>query len=162
MSEILKDVIRNNSGHWVANSYIDGNLWLIYSDYGNAAYHWSSTGCSSLKEIIVTCDVHYLARKLVEYNKQTEIDWENTKKSIKRYILRERREYELTKEVARNLWNDLYYCDCLEEYQNQTDVVDDLYEFVVHEESSYSKALREHVIKPLKELFAEQIKESVG
>jgi hypothetical protein len=158
---IIKDVIYNRYGHWVANSYIDEKLWLIYSDFGNAAYCWGSIGSKSLKEFIARTDEHYLTKKLIDSEQRTEVDWEATKLSIKKWILRERRGNDLTKENARDRWDDIYWCDCLEDYQVQDDVVDDLYEFIVHKESSHSKALREEVIRPLKELFVKQIQENV-
>jgi hypothetical protein len=158
---ILKDVIHNRHGHWVANSYIDENLWFIYSDYGSVAYCWGSIGCDTLKEFIVSADEYYLTKKLVEYDKQREVDWEATKKSIKKWILEERRCGDSSKEDARELFDDLYYCECVEEYSHQTNTVSDFWEYIVYVESNYSKALREQVIKPLKELFAKQIKESV-
>lgn len=161
MSEILKDVIHNSYGHWVANSYIDENLWLIYSDYGNAAYCWSSTGCDTLKEFIVSADEYYLTKKLVEYDKQREVDWELTKKSIKRWILEERRCGDRSKEEARELWDDLYYCESVDEYSHQTNTVSDFWEYIIYVESNYNKGFREQVIRPLKELFKNQIQEIV-
>lgn len=87
---------------------------------------------------------------------------EATKKSIKNWILEERRCGGYSKEAARELFDDLYYCECAEEYSHQPNVVNDFWEYIVHVESNYSKGLREQVIRPLKELFKKQIQENVG
>lgn len=160
MSEIIKDVIHNRNGHWIANSYIDERLWLIYSDFGNAAYCWSSIGSKSLKEFIARTDEHYLTKKLIDSEQRTEVDWETTKLSLQKWILQERKNKDYNDIEARNLWDDLFYCDYLDQYQHQEHTVDDFYEFIVHKESSHSQAFREEVIRPLKELFSKQIQEN--
>ena len=114
-----------------------------------------------MKEFITRTDEHYLTKKLIDSEQRTEVDWETTKLSIKKWILQERRRNDLTIDNARELWDDLYYCDYLDQYQHQEHTVDDFYEFIVHKESSRSQAFREEVIRPLKELFTKQVQESV-
>ncbi len=97
---------------------INGAGWAVFvigsdgyfsgvTDYGNAAYWWSSHGRKDFREFLLTAAVEwdYFMRKL--FPDWEEYDGNATLKEAKEYILRARWETRITYEEAREAWDEL-------------------------------------------------------
>lgn len=132
------------------------------SDYGNYAYTWSSFGSGDFRDFVVNClapDAHYTAKKLC-YEKTQVVDVEATARNIKQYILEERRQYGLTKERARDEWDNA--CDLergnigLEGWHNETKF-EDCGEFVCHATCSDLNAFCTRLMPRLAKIITESM-----
>lgn len=153
---VIKDILRNEHGFWVGNFYCDDNSWIIYSDYGTYAhtfYYRSGT----LKEFLIRCNSDYLCRKLLPIEEREEIDWKNSKKEIMKSILEGRRNNCYESENARTLYDAIKYCYDIEDYKREIDVVDDWWECLVHTQSQQRISFEKYVIKPILELYKQQM-----
>lgn len=77
----------------------------IHSDFGNWAYSWHSIGCATLKQFLTECDDDYLCRKFC--GSKEFVNVKKTIKEIRREILEKRENDEISKELARNAFEEL-------------------------------------------------------
>jgi len=145
------------SRRWIGNSYIDGQTWLLYTDYGTYGYHWHSIGDQSLKSFICSCDVHYLVKKLIPQEELREVDWDETKKSLIKYILEQRREKEISQEEARDYYDNLKYIEHEQEYAHSSYPVDDWWEEIQYKPTNTYKSWTELVLPGFQKLFRDQV-----
>lgn len=78
---------------------------MINSDYGSYAYNWFSTG-ENPKQFLCRLNMPYAMEKLSDY-KLYEPDTQKYSGEIKKKIIEGRREDYLTKEQARESWDDM-------------------------------------------------------
>lgn len=110
-------------GRWAANIFMDDTLGLIciYSDYGNYSHWWgqSGRGTKTLSEFLLKTGVEYLKDKF-SYGAERYFDSDKTIERIKQDIIQKRRERgfrrasqyrELSKEDARELWDEIEWAD---------------------------------------------------
>lgn len=99
----------------------NGGLFNSQSDYGNYSYSWPNHGRKSFKHFLLELvnDKQYFLGKVADdgyyYQEKTEESW-------KQEVLRARKERELTKEEARELWDEIIdfdYYSSGEAIQNQ-------------------------------------------
>ncbi len=134
---------------------MDGKLWIVVSDYGNFAhpFHFSS---GTLKQFLCTTNSDYLCRKFLTPKERYEVDWEATVKVIKKTILEQRRNKDISENDARNWFNSFDYIESEEEYKFEYDAFPEWYEYIIEKETSQSINLKKYVIEPLLELFKKQ------
>ena len=91
-----------------ANILIDEHwgLLAIHSDYGNWTFSWPYHGRDSFRQFLMESrkDKHYFMNKLAAGERW--YDSNATEKELQREILIRRRRKELTKEEAREAWED--------------------------------------------------------
>lgn len=109
----------------------NGGLFNAQSDFGNYNYSWPQHGRKSFKHFILRLveDKSYFLRKVATDDHYYQ---EDTEKAWKEEIIRARRENELNKEQARELWNEITSFDYTSsmhlQYQLQeSDVVSKFY-----------------------------------
>ena len=79
---------------------------MISSDYGEFNYYWGSTGYIP-KKFLCRLDMHYAMKKLMGSTQNMyEPDFPSRIKSVNKQIIEARRESEITKDQARNAWNE--------------------------------------------------------
>lgn len=89
---------------WITS---DGTLSAV-TDYGNFGYWWGQPGCE-FRKFLTECEPEYVARKLA--GGKTEVDADATFLAVKREILELRRRKALTRDSARDEWDDALKVD---------------------------------------------------
>lgn len=104
----------------------DGSL-LINSSYGNWAYGWGNHGRESFKHFLIEMqkDISYLIMKL-NGGKKEYFKLEETIQEVKKDIITERKNFSISKEDARDLYN--FVKEDLEETYDQTHFEVKIYE----------------------------------
>lgn len=98
--------LKNSYGWAIITIDENGGLFNAQSDYGNYSYSWPNHGRKSFKHFILELvkDKHYFLKKVscsnFYYPNETEILW-------KQEVIRARKENELSKEEARELWDEI-------------------------------------------------------
>lgn len=80
---------------WKGGGAIDAQ-----SDYGSYSYQWGATGSDDIREFLVGLDYSYFMGK-AHPSHGYETDWEGTAEDLKRLILQDRRQAQMTAENAR-------------------------------------------------------------
>lgn len=88
----------------------NGGLFNAQSDYGNYSYSWPCHGRKSFKHFIIELsrDKSYFLGKVAESNYYYQ---DKTEKAWRKEVLRARKEKELNKEEAREVWNEIIEFD---------------------------------------------------
>lgn len=98
--------LEDKSGWAIITIDENGGLFNAQSDYGNYSYSWPNHGRKSFKHFILELvkDKSYFLGKVANdryyYEDETENAW-------KKEVIRARKERELNKEEARELWNKI-------------------------------------------------------
>jgi len=87
-----------------------GGSIQIQSDYGEFARIWNAIGSRTFIEFLCSLDMDYFMKKTrpADYR---EFSAEKTEKEIKRYIIQCRRDGYITKEVAREVWDEVEWLE---------------------------------------------------
>jgi len=94
---------------------------MINSDYGHFAYNWFATG-NNPKSFLCKIEMCYAIGKLCDGRANIyEPDYEEMDRSIKKKIIEERRENSLTKEEAREAFDDMP--EYVKEYRGSLDLI---------------------------------------
>lgn len=94
-------------------------ILMINSDYGSYAYNWFATG-NNPKKFLCGLDMEYAMNKLTEGNLY-EPDESKYADEVKKKIIDKRRDGYITKEVAREAWDDMM--EILSEYSHSGDIL---------------------------------------
>ena len=96
--------------------YAKGQGKLIITCYDKSwTDYWGAMGDNDLASFVISCDNHYLAKKLNPDVKNTITDEDGLEDYARKYIIARRREDILDKNTARALYND---CDSLLIYRD--------------------------------------------
>ena len=87
-----------------------GGSIQIQSDYGEFAHIWSSIGCRTLIEFLCSVDMDYFMKKTRTSDYRL-FSAEKTDKAIKRDIISCRKDGYITKEVAREVWDEVEWAE---------------------------------------------------
>lgn len=88
----------------------EGGSFQCQSDYGDYAHIWTSIGDRTFKEFLCGLDKDYFLKKTRSQDYLV-FDSERTCKQLREEIIRMRREGDITKEVARQCWEDVESVD---------------------------------------------------
>ena len=85
---------------------IDSDTWTFSatSDCGNYSYRWSYEDDRTFKKFLTTLNQSYFLSKISD---ETEVDEKETIIRMKEYCLEQRREYSLSKEKAREIYDNI-------------------------------------------------------
>lgn len=159
-ASIIKDVLRDEHGAWLATSYIDGFTWSIRSQYGSGAYHWSHPGTKTLKEFL-KADADYLLGKLWQGRPLTEPDWYATRRAIWDRLREDRMARNIEAGETREMFDALVAADSVEEYAHTDPQVSwHWYEYIVEGQRNDAKQFRDCVIVPFCRMFRKQLREA--
>lgn len=101
-------VVVNNLGGSTDESSGKGQISIAC--YGKAwTAYWGGMGKRTLEQFFLDCNVHYLANRLSADDKITEIDVDKLKEVAVREIITRRREGDLDRDEARNLFDNLNF-----------------------------------------------------
>lgn len=120
--------LTNHYGGWAIITIDEnGGLFNAHTDYGNYNYSWPNHGRESFKHFILELvkDKHYFMNKIASCDYYCA---EETEEAWKKQIIEDRRDRELSKKEARELWNEIiefdYHTSChniqRECYENET------------------------------------------
>lgn len=165
-----------------SNGYIIRSI-DIQSDWGNYAHTWGVIGSNSFLEFLCNVDKHYFMKKTRPSDCYI-YDHETTVNNIKKEIIQQRREWTISKEHARVLYNvivsltDSYFdipdtfdsliesLEDYDEYQTPTEPsFENLYGGCLYELPYFTKSnpqcdgFWEKVWKPMVEYWKEEMKE---
>lgn len=113
-----KYTLRFNKGWDYAIFTIDAaGILQCHSSFGDYAYHWSAFG-ENFKEFLCRIEPAYLIDKIAD---KTYLDFEDYQEKAKATTIEERRDGELTKEEARELWD--FITNDLDDYSGSYDLV---------------------------------------
>ena len=168
---IVHDTLYNEHGHWVADSFINGKLWVIHSDYGTVGYRWHAIGEKSLKEFLAMNPLRrendYLLKKLwSEPLKLHEPDWPGTRLALWKYLvecIRESYYKDVDWAWRRMQYDALRLAESWEDYQSSTDSSDeirDAWEFIQRRVTDSAQAFHDEALIPLTHLFWRQLQDA--
>lgn len=95
--------VRGEHREWARFWLTDDGCLTILSDFGNYGYWWWDIADSDFREFLIGCDNDYVMRKLADGRR--EFDGEATVKRIRDWIVRLRRDGDLSREDAAFEWN---------------------------------------------------------
>lgn len=94
----------------VAIVHEQSGVLSLVTDHGNWSYRWHRgslpRGCT-FHEFLTRCGADYVLRKVMPDEQRECFDVKGTKDSLREHILESRRHGSLTKEMAREAWDDL-------------------------------------------------------
>lgn len=105
-SEVTFQCIEAKSNHEWANLYwreATGRV-IINSSYGDWSFSWPYRGDQTLAAFLCKLDMDYMGGKMLGADYYV-FSVDETKKSIRNYILDARKQTDLTKEEAREVWD---------------------------------------------------------
>lgn len=126
--------LKDTYGGWAIITIDEnGGLFNAHTDYGNYNYSWPNHGRKSFKHFILELvkDKSYFLGKVADDKYYYE---DETEKAWKEEVIRARKEEELNKEEARELWNEIvgfdYYTsrESIERQCYENDIVCKYYE----------------------------------
>jgi len=82
-------------------------ILLVESSYGSFNYWWGAAG-SDFKQFLTELNPDYFFGKVRQGQQDHYFDRDETEKRIKERILEERRNKDISKDFARECWNDLH------------------------------------------------------
>lgn len=146
----------------------NGGLFNAQSDYGSYSYSWPNHGRKSFKHFILELvrDKSYFLGKVADDNYYYE---EKTEKAWKEEIIRSRKEGELDRDQARELWNEIIDFDYYVSYEGiqhkcyDSDIVCKYYEEpwysfnIVHGFSPQAHAFADIIMPILGEIIKKEI-----
>lgn len=131
---------------------------MITSDFGDYNYYWGSCG-SNPKEFLASIDKQYTLKKLCQNSKENLFipDYIQRKKQMKLDLINARKEYEINKNDAKEIWDNINflpnYFHSEDEYIHElmnNNILDDFYEF-------YDEVPSDSKINPIVDQFWEKI-----
>lgn len=109
--ELASYVVRSDKyGYWgraTIKEWDKGGLIQITSDFGTYEFTWTSIGDQTLREFMVGLNFGYAMGKLTDDRGVSEFDGEATEKAMRHQICELRREDGISKDDAREAWQDL-------------------------------------------------------
>ena len=104
------DIRWSQCGWAIINIDENGGVFNAQSDYNNYSYSWPHHGRKSFKHFIIELakDKSYFLGKV---SNRSYFNYEESLKSWERAIIEMRREYDCTKEQARNVWDFIHSLD---------------------------------------------------
>jgi hypothetical protein len=108
----------HNEGEWAKIGIKQGrgsSNWVhvtIDSSYGAMAHYWNNIGSQHWADFLHDPrEKRYMMEKLSGYGKLDEFSFPKSMKYVRKYILEQRRELEITKDEARDAWDDLKWIE---------------------------------------------------
>lgn len=94
-----------------AKIIIDSKNWMFscLSDAGNFSYRWSTESHRTFKKFLTEIDMYYLMRKIEP--RATDFDYDKTIKALKEAIFEQRREGNIDKKEAREVYELIEHLD---------------------------------------------------
>lgn len=162
-----KYTLRWNHGGWAVFTIDENGLFNCQSDYGDYQYMWPRHGRKSFKHFILELarDSHYLLRKVAKddyfYEDETLEKW-------KQAIITERKENNITKNQARDLWDEINQIDLSNSYSAQQGIyesrlINEIYEepwYVFEVVTGYEPQAR-YFAKEIMPMFAEILRKEI-
>lgn len=166
-------LIESSAGHHLAEVVVNDGTASVMIQVGDDVYwgKWPSIRHNmrelSLSEMLATVDVESIITSLVGDNPQLEGDYSSsaTRSRMLDYVCRLRREEYLTKDEAREMWEDVsaaylqsesYAMDCAFGVL-QCDGSEDAYELVGYTPSPATRMLREEILPAMQEWLRNEL-----
>lgn len=95
----------------------------------NGCHWWTSRGEDSLHDFLIDSHRDYTMNKLFDHHSLVEYDEDQTKDSLREYVIQLRKDGILTKDGARKIWNDIEWAGSMDEIAS-LEGIDCCYEFI--------------------------------
>lgn len=105
----ITDIIRLDTVTVYLENFELGRGKLTIEVFGDAwSSYWGAMGeNTTLEDFVLSADNHYLSKNLASLSSLSEDDYEGFIENLKQQIIDERKEFEYTKERARELWEKI-------------------------------------------------------
>lgn len=119
----------------------------------NGCHYWSHRGNETIYEFIIDLHREYAVGKL--FGDMEEFDQEGTAKEFRAYIIERRRDKEYDEEKARELWDEVGYCESPDDFCRLD--IPDAWESLQHRD----KPCVEHFWREIWTPFIEHVKNNI-
>lgn len=146
----------------VATLHDETGLVAIVSDHGDWAHAWNPRHISepTLHHFVARADADYAAGKMLHRSDREQLDVEGTRRAFFEMIARDRRERNISREEARERWDEVMDWD--EDSYNARELPGDdwleaSYESICHKPTSTAKAFMEIVWPSVQRAVREEL-----
>lgn len=146
----------------VATLHDETGLVAIVSDHGDWAHAWNPRHISepSLHHFVARADASYAADKMLHRADDSEVDIKGTRRAVFERIIRDRREMSISKEVARERWDEIIDWD-EDDYHEHIlpgdEWLSDAYEYIAYRPTATAKAFMEIVWPSVQRAVREEL-----